>query len=79
VAHYDAGFAADERDFGVHRIGRLTWRAGVIGVAFSAVFGLALAHRPDSAQQHHQPGEIVIPGQPPLPSTGGSQVTSGAS
>jgi hypothetical protein len=26
-----------------------------------------------------QPGEIIVPGQPPMPGTGSGQVTSGAS
>jgi hypothetical protein len=80
VAQYDNRFAAWERDSGVRKVGRLTWRAGLIGVAFSALFGAALAHPADTGHQgHHQPGGIVIPGQPPQQGSGSGQVTSGAS
>jgi hypothetical protein len=77
VAHYDARLAG-ARDYGVGKVGRLTWRAGAIGVALSALFGLALAH-PQARRPHQQSGEIVIPGQPPKPASGGGLVTSGAS
>jgi hypothetical protein len=78
VAHYDARLAG-ARDYGVRKVGRLTWRAGAIGAAVSAVFGLVLAHPEAKPTPHHQSGEVIIPGQPPKPASGGGLVTSGAS
>jgi hypothetical protein len=81
VAQYDTRFAVVERDSGVRKVSRLTWRAGLIGAAVAALFGLVLAHPANASRQqsHNNPGGIVIPGQPPQPSSGGGQVTSGAS
>ncbi len=86
---YDPRFAAIERDSGIRKVSRLTWRAGLTGVACSALIGVAISHPAASAssgngQQHSQPpqqqqGGIVVPPQPPQPSDGGGQVTSGAS
>jgi hypothetical protein len=79
----DAHAVARDRDFGLRKVSRLTWRAGAAGVAFSAVIGLALAHhaQASSAVPEHRsdPGGIVIPAQPPMPSQGSGQVVSGAS
>jgi hypothetical protein len=90
VPQYDArtAVAARDRDTGVRRVGKLTWRLGVAGAAFSALIGVAFAHhaaastaptRPQSQQQHQQPGGIVIPAKPPQPANGFGQVNSGAS
>lgn len=91
VPKYDPRFAAIERDSGIRKVSRLTWRAGLTGVACSALIGVAISHPAASAssgngQQHSQPpqdkqqhGGIVVPPQPPQPSGGGGQVTSGAS
>jgi hypothetical protein len=80
VPQYEMRLAARERDAGVRRVTRLTWRVGLIGVACSAAIGAALTqHAQASPSGPHQPGGIVIPGQPPQPATGSGQVTSGAS
>jgi hypothetical protein len=81
VAQYDTRFAVGERDSGVRKVSRLTWRAGLIGAAVAAVFGVVLAHPASASRQqtHNQQSGITIPGQPPQPSSGGGQVTSGAS
>jgi len=74
-----------DRDRGIRRIVRLTWRTGAAGVACSALIGVALAHHAQAAAtapghaRHHQPGQIVIPANPPQPATGPGQVNSGAS
>jgi len=85
VSQYDARIAraARDRDTGVRKVAGLTWRAGLAGVACSALIGGALAHQADAstASTDHGPqrGEIIIPGQPPRPATGSGQVSSGAS
>lgn len=86
VAKHYTRYAAGERDAGVRKVSRLTWRAGLIGIALSALFGGALAHAASSGQrtgdtvrQQRQPSGIIIPAQPPQQSSGASQVTSGAS
>jgi hypothetical protein len=81
VAQYDTRFAVVERDSGVRKVSRLTWRAGLIGTAAAALFGVVLAHPANASRQqaHNHPGGIIVPGQPPQPSSGGGQVTSGAS
>jgi len=85
VPQYDtptAG-AARERDSGVRKVSRLTWRCGLAGVACSAVITGALAYHADAStvapHPHHQSGGIVIPATPPQPSSGSGQVNSGAS
>ncbi len=81
MAQYDTRFAVGERDSGVRKVSRLTWRVGLVGAAAAGLVGLVLAHPASASRQqaHEQPGVIIIPGQPPQPSTGGGQVTSGAS
>jgi hypothetical protein len=80
---YDPRLAASERDSGIRKISRLTRRAGLAGVACSAPIGLALGHHQQAAsdvhQEQHQPGGIIIPGQPPQPASGSGQVNSGGS
>jgi len=113
----DVGFAAAARDDGIHKISKLTWRAGAAGVVCSALIAVAFGHHVTTNQsstgnnggssQSQQPtagnngggsnqgnsgqgssnqggsnqgnGGIVVPAQPPAPSQGGGQVTSGAS
>jgi hypothetical protein len=78
----DLRSAAARRDHGVRKITRLTWRAGAVGVACSAVIAVAFGHHADAGTpkaQHNQQGTIVVPNQPPAPGTGAGQVTSGAS
>jgi hypothetical protein len=83
MTEHDARAAARDRDSGLRTISRSTWRAGAAGIAFTAVIGVAFTHHADAsatpARQHRQPSSIVIPAQPPQPSTGSGQVTSGAS
>jgi hypothetical protein len=81
VAQYDTRFAVGERDSGVRKVSRLTWRAGLVGAGVAALIGVTFAH-PAGASRTARPsqqGAIIIPGQPPQPSSGGGQVTSGAS
>lgn len=93
----DPRAAARERDLGLRKIGRITWRAGLAGAFFSAVMALAFGHHAanattsggstsggsssSSSTTHNSSnstgGSISIPGQPPQPSSGPSQVTSG--
>jgi hypothetical protein len=80
----DARAAARDRDSGLRKVSKLTWRAGAAGVAFSAIVGVAFTHHAGAAastQARHarQPNSIVIPAQPPQQSSGTGQVTSGAS
>lgn len=75
---------AHDRDRGVRRVGRLTWRVGLIGAACSAVLTLAFGHHAaaantGSAQHRHNSSTILIPASPPAAATGGGQVTSGSS
>jgi hypothetical protein len=92
MPEHDARAAARDRDSGLRKISRLTWRAGAAGAVFSAVIGIALTHHGEAAASTHaqpgstqaparqqQPGSIQIPAQPPQSSSGGGQVTSGAS
>jgi hypothetical protein len=78
---HDTRAAAARRDAGVRTVTRVTWRAGVAGVACSALIALAFGHHASSetARQHGQGGGITIPNQPPSPGKGAGQVTSGAS
>jgi hypothetical protein len=80
----DVRVAMAARDHGVRKISRLTWRAGAVGAAGSALIAIAFGH---NVAAHQQPGHgsrpgqstIIIPGQPPAPAQGSGQVTSGAS
>ncbi len=79
----DPWHAARDRDRGMLRIRQITWRASLAAAASAAVLAAALAQHPASsaAAVRHQgeSGSIVIPAQPPQPSGGSGQVTSGAS
>jgi hypothetical protein len=79
----DPRAAARDRDLGLRRVGRLTWRAGLAGLGCAAVLAVAFGHHAQAstpaARHSEEPGTIVIPGSPPAPSSGGGQVTSGAS
>ena len=75
--------AARDRDTGVRRVGRLTRRLGLVGVACSALIGAAFAHHGSAstatAHRQQEPSGIVIPATPPQPASGSGQVHSGAS
>jgi hypothetical protein len=49
VLQHDPRAAARERDLGLRKIGRLTWRAGLAGAVCSAVLALAFGHHPAAA------------------------------
>lgn len=49
MLQHDQRFAARERDLGLRKIGRITWRAGLAGAACSAVFALAFGHHAAAA------------------------------
>jgi hypothetical protein len=49
VLQHDPRAAARERDLGLRKIGRLTWRAGLAGAVCSAVLALAFGHHPAEA------------------------------
>jgi hypothetical protein len=50
VIQQDPRLAARDRDLGLRRIGRTTWRAGLAAAACSAVLGVALSqHTPATA------------------------------
>jgi hypothetical protein len=76
--------AVDERNTGFRKIGRITWRAGAVGLVFSGLLAGVLhnssvseAHRSGSAGPQSGQGGVLIPGQPPAPASGSGQVTSG--
>jgi hypothetical protein len=79
----DGRAAARERDSGMRKISQLTWRAGAAGVVLAAVIAVAFTHHADASasqpKRQHGQGSIVIPAQPPQPTGGFGQVTSGAS
>lgn len=49
MLQHDPRAAARERDLGLRKIGRLTWRAGLAGAVCSAVLALAFGHHPAEA------------------------------
>jgi hypothetical protein len=66
MPEYDARAAARDRDSGLRKVSRFTWRAGAAGVAFSAVIGVALTHHGNAAastQQQAPAGQLSSPGQ----------------
>ena len=80
----DTALAAAARDAGIRRISKLTWRAGAVGVACSALIAVAFGHHAAAQQAKAGNGNaghpaIVIPAPPPAPAQGAGQVTSGAS
>jgi hypothetical protein len=92
VREQDPRAAARERDLGLRKIGRVTWRAGLAGAVCSAVLAVAFGHHAAdatssgsrnasgtsrSAARSQDGGPIVIPAQPPQPASGQSHVTSG--
>jgi len=91
VFRQDPRTAARERDFGLRKVGRITWRAGLAGAACTAAIALALGHHaPASASTRgaggsaatHERGDqgtIVIPAQPPQSALGSGHVLSGGS
>jgi hypothetical protein len=81
MPEHDARAAARDRDSGLRKVSRVTWRAGAAGIAFTAAIGVALTHHGDAAagpRHDQQPSSIQVPAQPPQHSTGDGQVTSGA-
>jgi hypothetical protein len=83
-------YAVAERDDGLRRITKVTWRAGAAGVVCSALMVVAFGHHAAVAQSSTRPsttspahggasGSIQVPSQPPASSQGTGQVTSGAS
>jgi hypothetical protein len=79
----DPRTAARERDAGLRRVGRVSWRSGAAGVAAAAILAVAFGHHAAAstapAGPSRQHATIVIPAQPPTASGGSGQVTSGAS
>jgi hypothetical protein len=78
--------AVAERDDGLRKISKVTWRAGAAGVVCSAVMVVAFGHHsavttPSAPTPAHSgpKGSILVPSQPPTSSQGTGQVTSGAS
>jgi hypothetical protein len=80
---HDVRSATARRDAGIRTVTKVTWRAGVAGVACSALIAVAFGHHAstESARQHgqHGRGGILVPSQPPAPVKGAGQVNSGAS
>jgi hypothetical protein len=82
-------YAVAERDDGLRKITKVTWRAGAAGVVCSAAMVVAFGHHAAAttvttprapASAHSGPkGSILVPSQPPTSSQGTGQVTSGAS
>jgi hypothetical protein len=79
-------YAVAERDGGLRKITKVTWRAGAAGVVCSAAMVVAFGHHaavttPSApAATHSGPkGSILVPSQPPTSTQGTGQVTSGAS
>jgi hypothetical protein len=79
-------FAMAERDDGLRKISKVTWRAGAVGVICSAVMAVAFGHHAAAASPSTNPGtgsrqhgSILVPAQPPASSQGAGQVTSGSS
>lgn len=69
MPEYDAR-AARDRDSGLRKVSRVTWRAGAAGVAFAAVIGVALTHHADAAiteRQQQQPQQQRQRPQQPRP------------
>jgi hypothetical protein len=77
----DIGSAAAARERGLRTIRKITWGTGVAGVICSALIAAAFGHHAAAAQPRRsgQQGSILVPAQPPAPSQGAGQVTSGAS
>ncbi len=75
--------AARDRDLGMRRIRRITWRTGLAAGAVATVLAVALGQQAAASttvlRHHDEHGSIVIPAQPPQPSGGSGLVTSGAS
>jgi hypothetical protein len=78
----DRRFAAAQRDEGLRKLRRITWRVGAAGVIGSAVIAVAFGHHAEAATARpgSTSGTIVVPNQPPAPGgPGAGQVTSGGS
>jgi hypothetical protein len=80
----DVRFAAAARDDGIRKVGKITWRAGLVGVVSSGLIALAFglhasAQASRSGSGGGGGGSISVPAQPPGPGQGAGKVTSGAS
>ena len=75
--------AVQSRDSGMAKVAALSWRAGAAGVVAAGLLTFALGHHAAAssvpAGHHNNQGSILVPAQPPGPSAGSGQVTSGAS
>jgi hypothetical protein len=56
VPQQDPRAAARQRDLGLRKIGRLTWRAGLAGALCSVAMALAFGHHPAEATTSPSPG-----------------------
>jgi hypothetical protein len=83
MAEEDVRTAAHDRDAGLAKVTAISWRAGAAGVAAAGLLTVALGQHAAAAtsapRQRNDQGAIVIPAQPPKPTAGAGQVTSGAS
>ena len=65
---YDRLLAARERDEGIRKVSRITWRAGLTGVVCSALIGVALTHHAEAGAGHgQQSGRSSFPVSPRSP------------
>ena len=73
--------AVAQRDEGVRKLRRVTWRIGAAGVIGSAVIAVAFGHHAEAATARpgSTSGTIAVPNQAPAPGPGAAQVTSGGS
>jgi hypothetical protein len=73
--------AVAQRDDGVRKLRRVTWRIGAAGVIGSAVIAVTLGHHAEAATARpgSTSGTIAVPNQAPAPGPGAAQVTSGGS
>ncbi len=76
VLQQDPRGAARERDLGIRKIGRVTWRAGLAGAACSAVMALAFSHQAAEATSSPSSGTS---GSSSSTSSGGGSTSGGGS
>jgi hypothetical protein len=82
----DLRVAVGERNTGMSKIGRTTWRAGAVGLVLSGLLAGVLhntvirsAHSSRSAGSTSGQSQVTGPASPPGSSSGSSQVISGGS
>ncbi len=73
MLQHDPRAAVRERDLGLRKIGRLTWRAGLAGAVCSAVLALAFGHHP--AEATTSPGSGTSSSSSASSGTGGGSTT----